>query len=82
VNPIGTNRRIRAESQQIVAARPLYCLQYPIRNKSSAKDLPQRTNGIAKRYATGPKPILSRVTISGTDGIAPSMASDLEAFSH
>jgi hypothetical protein len=32
--------RTRAESQQIVAARPLYCLQYPVRTKSSAKDLP------------------------------------------
>lgn len=26
----------RAESQQIVAARPLYCLQYPVPAKSSA----------------------------------------------
>jgi len=27
-----------AESQQIVATRPLYCLQYPASTKSSAKD--------------------------------------------
>jgi hypothetical protein len=31
----------RAESQQIVTARSLYCLQYPVRTKSSTKDLPQ-----------------------------------------
>ena len=29
----------------------------------------------------GPQPILSRVTVIGTDDLAPSMASDLEAFS-
>ena len=45
-SPIIQILRIRAESQQIVAARPLYCLQYPIRIKSSAKDLPQRTSAI------------------------------------
>jgi hypothetical protein len=33
--------RTRAESQQIVATRPLYCLQYSVLSKSSAKDLPQ-----------------------------------------
>ena len=33
--------RTRAESQRIVAARPLCRLQYPVRAKSSAKDLPQ-----------------------------------------
>ena len=32
--------RTRAESQRIVAARPLCRLQYPVRAKSSAKDLP------------------------------------------
>ena len=36
-----TNHRTRAESQRIVAARPLCRLQYPVRAKSSAKDLPQ-----------------------------------------
>ena len=36
-----TNTRTRAESQQIVATRPLYCLQYPVLSQSSAKDLPQ-----------------------------------------
>jgi hypothetical protein len=36
-----TNLRARAESQQIVATRPLYCLQYPALSKSSAKDSPQ-----------------------------------------
>ena len=33
-----TNLRAGAESQQIVATRPLYCLQYPASTKSSAKD--------------------------------------------
>jgi hypothetical protein len=33
--------RTRAESQQIVATRPLYCLQYSVLSKSSAKDLPR-----------------------------------------
>ena len=33
--------RTRAESQRIVAARPLYRLQYPVRAKSSTKDLPR-----------------------------------------
>lgn len=28
-----------AESQQIVATRPLYCLQYPVSSQSSAEDL-------------------------------------------
>ena len=37
-----TNRRTRAESQQIVATRPLYCLQYPVLSQSSAEDLPRR----------------------------------------
>ena len=32
--------RTKAESQRIVAARPLCRLQYPVRAKSSAKDLP------------------------------------------
>ena len=32
--------RTRAESQRIVAARPLCRLQYPVRAKSSAKDFP------------------------------------------
>ena len=36
-----TNHRTRAESQRIVAARPLCRLQYPVRSKSSTKDLPQ-----------------------------------------
>jgi hypothetical protein len=31
----------RAESQWIVAARPLYHLQYPVASKSSTEDLPQ-----------------------------------------
>ena len=48
-SPIVQILRIRAESQQIVAARPLYCLQYPIRIKSSAKDLPQRTSAISMK---------------------------------
>ncbi len=34
--------RTRAESQRIVTARSLCRLQYPVRAKSSAKDLPQR----------------------------------------
>ena len=33
--------RTRAESQRIVAARPLCRLQYSVRAKSSTKDLPQ-----------------------------------------
>ena len=33
-----TNLRAGVESQQIVATRPLYCLQYPASTKSSAKD--------------------------------------------
>lgn len=33
--------RTRAESQRIVVARPLCRLQYPVRTKSSAEDLPQ-----------------------------------------
>ena len=36
-----TNLRAGAESQQIVATRPLYCLQYPASTKSSAKDQPR-----------------------------------------
>lgn len=36
-----TNLRTRAESQRIVAARPLCRLQYPVLAKSSAMDLPQ-----------------------------------------
>jgi len=38
------NRKIgetAAESQRIVAARPLYRLQYRVSAKSSARDLPQ-----------------------------------------
>ncbi len=34
--------RTRAESQRIVTARSLCRLQYPVRAKSSTKDLPQR----------------------------------------
>ena len=38
VNDLGTG----AESQQIVATRPLYCLQYPVSSQSSAEDLIRR----------------------------------------
>jgi hypothetical protein len=36
------NRTSWAKSQQIVATRPLYCLQYPLASQSSAEDLPRR----------------------------------------
>ena len=49
-----------AESQQIVATRPLYCLQYSVLSKSSAKDLPQRAYGIVKLGAA-----FGRVTLDG-----------------
>ncbi|BDA41703.1 hypothetical protein COCOBI_02-5060 [Coccomyxa sp. Obi] len=39
--PIGQIVRTTAESQKIVAARPLYFLQHRVRAKSSARDLPQ-----------------------------------------
>ena len=35
ISDLGTG----AESQQIVATRPLYCLQYPVSSQSSAEDL-------------------------------------------
>ena len=80
--------RTRAESQRIVAARPLYRLQYPVRVKWSAKDFPQHASGISMRLAAGyapglgrAEPIVSRVTNVGTDDPAPSMVSNLEAFS-
>jgi hypothetical protein len=61
-----TNHTTRAESQRIVATRPLYRLQYPVVSQSSAEDLPQRAceivmNGTAGRRVTDRR---------GTDGYA------------
>ena len=52
---LGQIFRTRAESQRIVAARPLCRLQYPVRAKSSAKDLPQRRLELS---CLAPKPVL------------------------
>ena len=72
--------RTRAEPQQIVATRLLYCLQHSVLFKSSAKDSPPpifhfnswtsdtSLSGNATeptRYGTQPKPILTQLTCAG-----------------
>ena len=76
-----------AESQRIVALGYSTPYNTPFRFKSSAKDLSPQTFGIDSRWTyavggtRGPS-ICSRVTSGEVSGVASSMASDLEAFSH
>lgn len=72
---------ISAESQRIVATRPLCRLQHRVPSKSSARDLPQWAVGIVMSgadpagYASGrgrAAPIVSRVTLIGN--VTPRLA--------
>ena len=60
--------RTRAESQWIVTARSLCHLQYPVRAKSSAKDLPQ---GRMELSCMAPEQVLS--LSRETNGYAPAL---------
>ena len=85
----GGNKSVEqeAESQRIVALGYSTPYNTPFRFKSSAKDLSPQTFGIDSRWTyavggtRGPS-ICSRVTSGEVSGVASSMASDLEAFSH
>jgi hypothetical protein len=59
----------RAEPQQIVATRLLYCLQYPVQFKSSAKDFPFPSLGIILLELFNIKPIFSQCQNRPTDMI-------------
>src|SRR3569833_237901 len=95
-NASGQIGRTLAESQRIVAARPLCRLQYPVLAKSSAKDLPQgrlilSCLGLSRLVAFSREPTSMllhwdkpNVFLDGghprESDPAPSTASDLEAF--
>ena len=72
----GYDPTLAAESQRIVAARPLYHLQYRVQAKSSAMDEPHSAFGIVMDgYALGAgraSPIGSRVTVGGS--VTPRLA--------
>lgn len=92
-----TNRRTKAESQQIVVTRLLYCLQYPVHTLSSAEDLsfprsemtrrrltppPFRDEAHASWYDIRPKPIRIHLNRGRVTSSRSSTDSGLEAFSH
>lgn len=96
-SPKGQICRTKAEPQQIVATRLLYCLQHPVLFKSSAKDSPPQifhfnswtsdTNLSVHateptKYGTQQKAYFNATNICGTNIIVSGTDSDLEAFSH
>ena len=64
-----TNRRTKAEPQQIVAQRLLSCVQYHVQIKSSTEDLTRPTFCITVKYRVDPKAIGTPTPVEGASSL-------------